>query len=293
MGESCRPLYAPSSRAVEGAEEDNAEEEGRAGCNSVSDKDEAKTRERASHPRLLLHPLAASAVSGAAASYHNTVDPITAAIARQQQQLYRGEPRSPLSPHTLQALCSASAVGNHSSFLSQLTPEDVLAPPPLALTWYPSVPPGVTQHADRKRTVDGLAVQAMARHELDRLAEEDATDTRATSMYDDPGATDVPLQPLRRPRKDLSTDDSSSTVATNAAAAALPVWTQNTAQSSTTLRRAPSEDLSAVVAAREEAGGDGRDSADAGRHPVHPEAHRKRERGERVYEFISHGRRLN
>lgn len=81
----------------------------------------------------------------------HTLDPVTAALLRQHQQVLLGEPRSPLSPCTLQALYAATARGCQGDLLSRLTADDVLAPPPLALTWYPPVEAGTTSHEGRKR----------------------------------------------------------------------------------------------------------------------------------------------
>jgi hypothetical protein len=238
--------------------------------------------------RLHLHPLATTS------GYPTVVDPITAALARQQQQLFRGEPRSPLSPRTLQALCSASAEGRHLNFLAQLTPEDVLAPPPLALTWYPSVPPGVTQHAERKRRSDGAIMQ----HEAERLAEE-CEDVMMMNMGDDAAAaasgsgSGMQSPPLRRARGEpylVSAVLSSSSFAETLASAAVT-------GSGDALPCGSGNDnvLHSAEARADVEGGVGEAGLSTGGAAVHAHAdpHHKRERSEPVFEYQTHGRRLH
>ncbi|KPA78184.1 hypothetical protein ABB37_06351 [Leptomonas pyrrhocoris] len=255
------------------------------------------------HTRLHLNPLVASA-NFASPSYAST-DPITAALARQQQQLYNGEPRSPLSPRTLQALCSASAEGRQHSFLAQLTPDDVLAPPPLALTWYPAVPPGVTQHPNRKRRLSGEATTyAMARHEIDRLQEEgeDAweggnqrlTSTEEEGQEDSVVSTDVPMLPLRRARFD-PTATSTVAAATGSTPSSADFTRMPPDTTTATSKNSDSRNELAAPEGSKEAVKAAGDASTAGgaRTIAHAGAHQKRERSERVYEYMSHGRRLN
>ncbi|CAM38845.2 hypothetical protein, unknown function [Leishmania braziliensis MHOM/BR/75/M2904] len=216
--------------------------------------------------RLYVHPLAAAAASGVSLAFPPPADPITAALARQNQQQHRGESRSPLSSRTLQALYAACAEGRRSSFLAQLTADDVLAPPPLALTWYPSVPSGVTKFADRKRTVDGVTVATMHQHEKSMLDEEEHDAAEMTSTGVSP--------PSRRPRTEEFTvpvAELPSISPCSSVAASLCVCTPPLGADS--------------VGCRTKRG----DSAAAS---VHANAYRKRDRDERVYEYLSHGRRL-
>ncbi|CCW71806.1 unnamed protein product [Phytomonas sp. Hart1] len=82
------------------------------------------------------------------------VDPVTMALRRRRQQEQNGEPATPLSPRTLQAAMRAAAgvgFGMSENPLHHLTVDDVLAPVPLALTWYPTPAPHTILHGDRKR----------------------------------------------------------------------------------------------------------------------------------------------
>lgn len=222
--------------------------------------------------RLYMHPLAAAAAEGSF-GVTSHVDPITAALACQQQQQNRGEPRSPLSSRTLQALYAAYTEGRYSSFITQLTADDVLAPPPLALTWYPSVPAGVTRFGDRKRTADSLTVTAMGQHEKSMLEEEAHGVAEMTSTGAAP--------PLRRPRTEevsvpgaeAQAPSASSSVPASVGACIPPlgIYTEECAT-----KRSDSADAVRASAAAD----------------THATAHRKRDRDERVYEYLSHGRRL-
>ncbi|KAG5505697.1 hypothetical protein JKF63_05032 [Porcisia hertigi] len=249
-----------------GAEEDEA-----------ANRDAAQIEQCGAHCdawRLHVHPAVAAAAAGVSLNLGLAADPITAALARQQQQQRRGEPRSPLSPHTLQALCTASAEGRQSRFLAQLTADDVFAPPPLALTWYPSAPPGITKYAERKRTSNDCVVAAMHQHEKSMLAEEEDHGVAEMELADS-------APPLRLPRtEELATSREG-----------LPP---------------PSPPLSlcaSVCAGISSHGGHiGRcvtDQDNRAATPVSPSVtktqtntHRKRDRDERVYEYLSHGRRL-
>lgn len=274
----------------------------------MSDAEEEEARERpvhlsnahSTHGRLHLHPIV-SDLGLAYGAGSTPVDPVTAALARQRQQLHRGEPRSPLSPHTLAALCGASAEGRHRDFLSQLTAEDVLAPPPLALTWYPDVPPDVTLHPERKRTAGDVVAHTMARHEVDRLAEEETRGGGGDGVH---CASDMQLQPRQRLRTDplSSFQPGTASAAAGAAAAA-----SATLQDGPSPDAAPQDDwltteASAAAGDKGEGRADvaatgtaaGEDGLEGDRPlPRRSDAHRKRERSERVYEFPSHGRRLN
>ncbi|CAG9573345.1 hypothetical protein LMJF_21_0590 [Leishmania major strain Friedlin] len=248
-----------------GAEEDEA-----------AKQDEAQTERCGANrdvQRLYMHPLAAAAAEGSF-GVTSPVDPITAALARQQQQQKRGEPRSPLSSRTLQALYAACAEGRYSSFITQLTADDVLAPPPLALTWYPSVPAGTTRFADRKRTADSLTVTAMRQHEKSMLAEEEV---HGVAEMTTTGAA----PPLRRPRtEELAVPGagpqppSASSSVPACMGACIPPLCIYTGACAT--KRSDSADAACASAA-----------ADRYANP-----HRKRDRDERVYEYLSHGRRL-
>ncbi|KAK7200193.1 hypothetical protein NESM_000070400 [Novymonas esmeraldas] len=236
-----------------------------------AEEDEAVRGDDALGERLHLHPTTAIAIAtGAPRCVASSLDPVTAALARQQQQQFRGEPRSPLSPRTLQALYAASAEGRHSAFLAQLTADDVLAAPPLALTWYPSVPAGVTKHADRKRAVDGTSVAAMHEHEESMLAEEEGV---AQDAVGPPVASAAP--PLRRQRLEE-------------AVAPLPLPLPPSAAPALVAAHAPppvvgdgAQGDSAAAACA---------SPDAAR--MAPSVPRKRDRDERVFEFLTRGRRL-
>lgn len=86
---------------------------------------------------LSLHPVAASALrqrllEAQRRSPNGQLDPLTTALLCRQQQEAEGQPRSPLSPHTLQRCLAALAAGEPFT----LTPEAVLAPAPLALAWH-------------------------------------------------------------------------------------------------------------------------------------------------------------
>lgn len=89
---------------------------------------------------LSLYPVAASSLQRRVLeaqhrSPNGQLDPLAAALLWQQQQQQQendGQPRSPLSPHTLQRLSAALAAGKPLT----LTPEDLLSSPPLALTWH-------------------------------------------------------------------------------------------------------------------------------------------------------------
>ncbi|KAG5479383.1 hypothetical protein LSCM1_04643 [Leishmania martiniquensis] len=281
---SLAPLHAASPPSVWEGEEIGAvalEEIGRdisdgAGAeeDEAAKRDEAQTERCGANlddQRLYMHPIAAAAAARASFAFAPPADPITAALARQQQQQQRGESCSPLSPRTLQALCAASAAGRYPSFLAQLTADDVLAPPPLALTWYPSVPPGVTRFADRKRTAEGLMVTAMHQHEKSRIAEEYSATEISTGAV-------PPLRRLRTeefeiPRVELQPPLSSSSVPASVRTRIPP----------------PGVHLEGNLAKMEDSAAAAGTSAAAG---VHANAHRKRDRDERVYEYLSHGRRL-
>ncbi|KPI89567.1 hypothetical protein ABL78_1335 [Leptomonas seymouri] len=252
-------------------------------------------------PYSRLHLRSFAPGSGFTSSCYSSMDPITAALARRQQQLYQGGPRSPLSPRTLQALCNASAEGRRSSFLAQLTPDDVLAPPPLALTWYPPVPPGETQHADRKRRVNGeVTTHAMTRHGVDALMEEGEEAFAGNAMPSTEGeayvaAADVPLPPLRRARFDSTAASASASapgIMTSSGftgvcpGAVAPTSKEFTSDSERSKPERKSGDAEAADDAADSSAGDARASA-------HTDTRRKRERSERVYEYMSHGRRLN
>ena len=290
------------------AEEDNAEAAREASRqHGLADDSPVETSEKTGKAwaHLHLHPILTSSSSSAnhiARGDYAGMDPITAALARQQQQLYRGEPRSPLSPHTLKALCSASMEGRHHDYLAQLTPEDVLAPVPLALTWYPSVPSNVTLHADRKRA----AASAMTRHEADRLVEEreneDAWEKTGLQggeerMREEEGSGELNPQPRRRPR--YESEEVSTSAEPIASFSALPV----TAGSPSTMSFASPSALAAAqtlphgdeeMTVRKREGGPASMSAEDDAWPSGPaDAHRKREREEQVYEYITYGRRLN
>ncbi|GET88294.1 hypothetical protein, unknown function [Leishmania tarentolae] len=273
VGESEEPRMTTPAEIDYGILADGGAEE-----DEAAKKDEAQNERCGANrdvQRLYMHPLAAAAAEGSFGATSPT-DPITAALARQQQQQNRGEPRSPLSSRTLQALYAAYAEGRYSSFITQLTADDVLAPPPLALTWYPSVPAGVTRFADRKRAADSLTVEAMQQHERSMLAEEEAH-----GISEMIPTSDGP--PLRLPRTEefavsgaeLPPPLESPSVSAPIGTCTLPPgrYTQGGAT-----KRSDSTDAASASGAA---------AAD-----MRAYAHRKRDRDERVYEYLSHGRRL-
>ncbi|KAG5480148.1 hypothetical protein CUR178_06201 [Leishmania enriettii] len=248
-----------------GAEEDEA-----------AKRDEAKTERCGANrdtQRLYMHPIAAAAAAGASFGFTPPADPITAALARQQQQQYRGEPRSSLSPRTLQALCAASTEGRYPSFLAQLTADDVLAPPPLALTWYPAVHTGVTKFADRKRAADGSTVTAMHQHEKSKMVEEEYDTTEMTSTGAAPPLRRLRTEDLDIPSMELHPPAPSSSAPASLRTCMLPLGALSEGC-------ATKLDDSAAAAGT------------SGARCAHASAPRKRDRDERVYEYLSHGRRL-
>lgn len=281
------------------------------------EEEQIAQRRAAKRGQLYISPSAAAEwpsllSSSSSNAVNGYTDPIMLALRRQQQQRLAGEPTTPLSPRTLQRLLAASAAGSPIE-LSCLRPEDILAKPPLALTWHPSTT--TLAGSSGGSTADSTNGAEVGREEEKEHGDEqsDAPRTapkrgeRKRSFTDvDPIGTSGAQNTLREPPRTARRLDREPGEAERAwERAAQPTQSTHDATERPsdvyvrTPKRTHSEGQSGESPAQrvpvtetESAVQPETTTADSGPSPEAEVGH-KRGRDERVYEMMSHGRRLS